>query len=71
MNGDVRVGDWLVQPRLARASKAGQTVHLRTGQWKYAGLCPLDLNFSIGQSVHAKLDPENLYFFDTNSGLRI
>lgn len=48
-----------------------QTVHLRTGQWKYAGLCPLDLNFSIGQSVHAQLDPERLYLFDTNSGVRI
>ena len=48
-----------------------QTVHLRTGQWKYAGLCPLDLNFSVGQSVHAQLDPERLYLFDTNSGVRI
>ncbi len=29
MNGDICVGEWLVQPRLARASKGGQTVHLR------------------------------------------
>ena len=48
-----------------------QTVHLRTGQWNYSGLCPLDLHFRIGQPVRAELDPELLYFFDTNSGLRI
>jgi ABC-type sugar transport system ATPase subunit len=48
-----------------------QTVHLRTGQWRYSGECPLDLNFSIGQSVRAGLDTERLYFFDTPSGLRI
>jgi ABC-type sugar transport system ATPase subunit len=48
-----------------------QTVHLRTRQWSYAGLCPLDLNFRIGQSVRAELDHERLYFFDSNSSLRI
>jgi multiple sugar transport system ATP-binding protein len=48
-----------------------QTVHLRTGRWNYSGLCPLDINFRIGQLVRAQLDPERLYFFDTNSGLRI
>ena len=29
MTGDIRLGEWLVQPRLARASRHGQTVHLR------------------------------------------
>lgn len=48
-----------------------QTVHLRTGHWRYAALCPLDLNFRIGQRVHAQLDPAQLYFFDANSGLRL
>ena len=48
-----------------------QTVHLRTGQWSYSGLCSLDLNFSIGQSVHVELDPEHLYVFDAKSGLCI
>ena len=48
-----------------------QTVHLRTGQWKYSGLSPLDLNIRVGQSVRPQLDAEKLYFFDTKSGLRI
>ena len=48
-----------------------QTVHLRTRPWNYAGLCPLDLNLQHGQSVYAQLDLERLYFFDTNSGLRL
>jgi ABC-type sugar transport system ATPase subunit len=48
-----------------------QTVHLRTGQWKYSGLCPLDLNFRLGQFVHAQLESELLYFFDTKSGQRL
>lgn len=48
-----------------------QTVYLRTGKWTYSGLCPLDMHFQIGQSVRAQLDVEHLYFFDTNSGLRI
>jgi ABC-type sugar transport system ATPase subunit len=48
-----------------------QAVHLRTGQWRYSGLCPLDVNFRIGQQVYAELDAERLYFFDTNTGLRI
>jgi ABC-type sugar transport system ATPase subunit len=48
-----------------------QTVHLRTGHWSYLGLCPLDMQFRIGQRVYAQLDPEQLYFFDTNSGLRL
>ena len=48
-----------------------QTVHLRTGLWKYSSLCALDLHLRVGQLVHAQLDPERLYFFDSKSGLRI
>ncbi len=48
-----------------------QTVHLRTGRWRYSALCPLDMEFRIGQLVYAQLDPEQLYFFDTDSGLRL
>jgi ABC-type sugar transport system ATPase subunit len=48
-----------------------QTVHLRSGRWNYSALCPLDMEVRAGQRVHAQLDPERTYFFDTNSGLRI
>lgn len=48
-----------------------QTVHIRTGQWSYSGHCPLDVKLHIGQTVQAEIDPERLYFFDTNSGRRI
>ncbi|MGB8983229.1 MAG: ATP-binding cassette domain-containing protein [Anaerolineales bacterium] len=48
-----------------------QTVHLKTGQWHYLGVCPLELGIRIGQLVQAQINPEQLYFFDTNSGLRL
>jgi ABC-type sugar transport system ATPase subunit len=48
-----------------------QTVHLRTGRWIYSGICPLDMKLQIGQLVQAQIDPEHLYFFDANSGLRL
>ncbi len=48
-----------------------QTVHLRTGRWSYSGLCPLDMKLQIGQLVQAQIHPDHLYFFDTNSGLRL
>jgi ABC-type sugar transport system ATPase subunit len=48
-----------------------QTVQLRTGPWSYSGRCSLDLNLSIGQSVHVELDREGLYVFDTKSGVCI
>jgi len=48
-----------------------QTVYLRTGRWTYSGHCPIDMKLQIGQRVHVSIDPERLYFFDTNSGLRI
>ena len=31
----------------------------------------LEMDIRVGKSVRARLDPEQLYFFDTNSGLRI
>jgi ABC-type sugar transport system ATPase subunit len=48
-----------------------QTVHLRTGRWSYSGRCPLDMKLQVGQLVQAQIDPEHLYFFDANSGLRL
>ena len=48
-----------------------QTIHLHTGQWNYSAICPLEINFRIGQLVRAELDPESLYFFDTKSGQRL
>jgi len=48
-----------------------QTVHLRSGRWSYSGLCPLDMKLQTGQLVRAQIDPENLYFFDANSGVRL
>jgi ABC-type sugar transport system ATPase subunit len=48
-----------------------QIVHIRMGRWHYSGLCPLEMRLRVGQSIQAQIDPERLYFFDTNSGLRI
>ncbi len=48
-----------------------QLVHIRTGRWTYSGHCPIDVKLQIGQRVQAGIDPERLYFFDSNSGLRI
>jgi ABC-type sugar transport system ATPase subunit len=48
-----------------------QTVYLRTGHWRYAGICPLEVNLAVGQRVQAQIDLEKLYFFDTNTGLRL
>lgn len=47
------------------------TVQIRTGRWIYSGYCPIDVNLQIGQSVQATIDPDYLYYFNTNSGLRI
>ena len=47
------------------------TVRIRTGRWSYSGVCPLDIKLREGKIVQAQIDPEQLYFFDTNSGLRI
>jgi ABC-type sugar transport system ATPase subunit len=48
-----------------------QTVRIRTGRWHYSGFCPFDMKLYSGQLIQARIDPEQLYFFDTNSGLRI
>ncbi len=48
-----------------------QTVHICTGRWRYSGFCSLDFRLREGQLVQAWIDPEQLYFFDTNSGLRL
>ena len=48
-----------------------QTVHLRTGQWTYSSLCPLEMNVRARQLVRPQLDPEQLYFFESKFGRRI
>lgn len=48
-----------------------QTVHVLTGRWRYSGICPLEVKLQVGQWVRAQIDPEQLYFFDTKSGLRL
>ena len=48
-----------------------QVVYIRDGLWNYSGLCPLDVKLKLGQTIHVELDPERLYFFDTNSGKRL
>ena len=48
-----------------------QTVQLRTGRWIYSGQCSIDVKLEPGQEVQAIIDPERLYFFDTNSGVRL
>ena len=48
-----------------------QLAQIRTRRWTYWGYCPLEINLQIGGRVHARLDPERLYFFDTESGTRI
>jgi ABC-type sugar transport system ATPase subunit len=57
-----------VEPDYSRQS---QTVYLRTGRWAYSGLCSLDTKFSLGQIVTVYIDPAQLFFFDTSSGLRL
>ena len=48
-----------------------QLIYVRTGQRTYSGHCPIDTKLQIGQRVQANISPEYLYFFDTDSGLRI
>ena len=48
-----------------------QMIQLRTGPWTYLALFPLEMNFQTGQRVRVQLDPDRLYFFDTNSGQRL
>jgi len=48
-----------------------QTVYVRMGQFTFSGLCPMDIRLQVGQSVQAEIDPERLYFFDTQSGRRL
>jgi ABC-type sugar transport system ATPase subunit len=48
-----------------------QTVQIRTGRWHYSGLCPIDQKLWIGQPIQVQINPQQLYFFDTNSGKRL
>ncbi len=54
-----------VEPDYARHT---QLLQLRTGALSYSGLCPLDVQLSVGDSLQVQLDPESLYFFDEVSG---
>ena len=46
-------------------------VFLTLGRFKFSGLCPMDTKLYLGQLVTVELDPERLYFFDTESGKRL
>ena len=48
-----------------------QVVYIRNGVWNYAGLCSLDVKLNLGQIVNVEIDSERLYFFDTDSGIRL
>lgn len=48
-----------------------QTVHISTGRWHYLGICQLEVKLQTGQLVRVQINPEQLYFFDTTSGLRL
>jgi ABC-type sugar transport system ATPase subunit len=48
-----------------------QTVFLRRGRFAFSGICPLDTELRVGQTLQAEIDPEALYFFDTQSGRRL
>jgi ABC-type sugar transport system ATPase subunit len=48
-----------------------QLVHVHSGRWTYSGFCSIDLPLQTGQAVQANIDPEQLFFFDEASGLRL
>lgn len=48
-----------------------QIVFLRMGRFTFSGVCPADKKLHLGQQVHAMIEPERLYFFDTNTGKRL
>ena len=48
-----------------------QTVYIRSGRFRYSGLCSLDVNLRIGQLVYVSFELNRLHFFDTTSGLRL
>lgn len=48
-----------------------QVVFLRCGRFKFSGLCPIDTKLFPGKLITAELDPESLYFFDTETGKRL
>lgn len=48
-----------------------QIVFIRMGRFAFTGLCSMDVKLHVGQLVYVEIDPERLYFFDTNSGVRL
>ncbi len=59
----------LVEPDFARQT---QLVHVRTGTLAYVATGPLDTSLNIGDAVEVAFPAaDQLYFFDTQSELRI
>ena len=52
-------------------AQRNQVVYIRDGIWNYSGLCPLAVELKVGEMVQVEIDPKRLYFFDTESGLRL
>lgn len=48
-----------------------QIVFLRRGRLAFSGVCPIEEKLEIGQPVFTKIDPDQFYFFDTDSGRRL
>ena len=45
-----------------------QLLQLRTGQLNYPGMCSMDVEVNVGDTIPVRIDPERLYFFDQESG---
>lgn len=43
-------------------------LQLRTGRLDYPCLCPIDTPLTVGDQIHVQIDPQQLYFFDQESG---
>jgi ABC-type sugar transport system ATPase subunit len=48
-----------------------QILQLRTGKLVYPGLCSINMQLKIGDTIPVRIDPERLYFFDQQSGLAL
>ncbi len=48
-----------------------QILQLRTGELVYPGLCSIDVQLNVGDTIPIHIDPERLYFFDQESGLAL
>jgi len=48
-----------------------QLLQLRTGKLTYPGVCSMDAEVNVGDTVPVRIDPERLYFFDQETGLAL